>query len=336
MKAVVVSRPGGPEVLDWRDVPDPRPGPDEVLVRVRATAANRADLLQRLGRYPAPPGSPADIPGLELAGEVERVGSRVEHLRPGGRVMGILGGGGYAEQAVLHEGLCLPVPRGMAWQDAAAIPEAFVTAFDALILQAGLAAGERLLVHAAASGVGTAAIQLANAWGATVIALSRSAEKRRHLSRLGADHVIDSATQDLEQLLRSDGADHGVDVVLDLVGASALSLNATLLRERGRLIVVGLLGGSRSEIDLSAFLRKRLTLIGTVLRGRTTEEKILLTREFARQALPLFEGGKQALRPVVDRVLPIEQAAEAHAVMERNENLGKIVLRVSGEPGERC
>jgi putative PIG3 family NAD(P)H quinone oxidoreductase len=328
MKAVVITEPGGPEVLRLRDLPDPQPRPEEVLVRVRATAVNRADLLQRRGRYPAPRDAPADIPGLEFAGEVSRCGARVRGLRPGARVMGIVGGGGYAEQICVHERLCLPVPERLAWEAAAAIPEAFLTAFDALERQARLSRGDSVLLHAAGSGVGTAAAQLALAAEANAIGLSRTAEKRRRLRDLGLRHVLDPAADGLaDAILRAAGGE-GVDLVLDLIGAAAWPLNLDVLKPRGRIVVVGLLGGTRAELDLGLLLRKRLTIVGTVLRSRSLAEKIELTAEFAERAGDLLADG--TLRATIDRTFPLDRVAEAHALMERNATFGKLVLIVDG------
>lgn len=328
MKAIVIDGHGGPEVLLERSVPEPQPGPEEVRVRVRAAALNRADLLQRRGLYPAPAGAPAEIPGLEFAGEVERCGTRVSDWRPGDRVMGIVGGGGYAELLVTHQRLCLPVPDSLEWAEAAAIPEAFLTAFDALFARAALSMGETVLVRAASSGVGTAACQLAVAAGAPVIASSRSPAKHDALRALGAGHVIDPSAPDEASLVRAAAGERGVDVVLELVGGRALERDLAVLAGGGRIVLVGLLGGRRAELDLSRLLASRATLVGTVLRSRPLEEKIALTRRFGRVALPAFSSGR--LRPVVDRVLPLERAAEAHRLMETDAHLGKIVLRVAG------
>lgn len=324
----MITGAGGPEVLVLRQVPDPDPGPEEVLVRVRATALNRADLLQRRGRYPAPPDAPADVPGLEFAGEVLRGGARARLLPTGARVMGILGGGGYAERVCVHERLCLRVPEPLSWEEAAAIPEAFLTAFDALYERARLRAGEWLLLHAAASGVGLAAIQLAALLGARVIALSRSADKRARLAALGPA-VLDPAAPDLARAIRAATGGAGVDVVLELVGAPTWPLDLDVLRSRGRLVLLGLLGGARAETDLGSVLHKRLTLVGSVLRSRTLDEKIELTRSFDERMGPLVAEGR--LRGTVDRSLPLERVAEAHALMERNVNFGKIVLTVGGD-----
>lgn len=326
MRALVITRPGGPEVLEIRNVPDPVPGPEEVLVRVRASALNRADLLQRLGRYPAPPGAPADIPGLEFAGEVLLCGAFVTTLQPGDRVMGIVGGGGQAERLCLHERLCLRVPPGMSFEDAAAVPEAFLTAYDALFARGGLRPGEALLLHAAGSGVGTAAAGIATVGGARVVALSRSAEKRRRLQAMGLHRVLDPGDDGIVASIRMALGGEGVDLAIDVLGASSWPMNLEVLSQRGRLVLVGTMGGSKVEADLGLLMRKRLTVIGTVLRSRPLEEKIDLVQSFSRSMLPLLAAGR--LAPVIDRVLPLDEVAAGHAAMERNENFGKIVLRL--------
>jgi NADPH2:quinone reductase len=326
VRAAVLRGAGGPEVLEVRQVPDPTFGPEEVLVRVRAAGLNRADLLQRRGLYPPPPGAPSQIPGIEFAGEVEQVGERVAMFRPGDRVMGILGGGGHAERVALHERLCLPVPPGLGWVEAAALPEVFLTAFDALFVRGRLAPGESVLLQAAASGVGTAAAQIVAATGARAIALSRSPHKRRQLAAF-APHVLDPASPDLVEAVRAAAGGDGVDVVLDLVGASALALHLAVLAPLGRLVLVGTLGGSTESLDLSLVMRKRLTLVGTVLRSRPLEEKIALVQAFRKRMLPLVASGR--LRAVVDRALPLEEIASAHGVLDRNESFGKVVLTLS-------
>ncbi len=326
MQAIVIRQPGGPEVLERREVPDPEYGPEQVLVRVHASALNRADLLQRLGRYPAPPDAPADIPGLEFAGEVIATGSRVGSLAVGDRVMGIVSGGGLAEKVALHERLCLRMPPRMGWTEAAAIPEAFLTAYDALFAQAGLQPGETVLVQAAASGVGTAACQLAGVAGAFVLGTSRSAAKRERLARMGLFHVIDPGAPDAAERIFEITSGRGAHVVLDLVGAAAWEMNLRVLRLRGRLIVVGLLGGSRCEIDLARLMTKRLTVRGSVLRTRPLEEKIALVQGFRERMLPLLADGR--IRPVVDSTLEWGRVSEAHVQMEHNRNFGKIVLTV--------
>lgn len=326
---MVITAPGGPEMLQVRDVSDPACGPEELLVAVRATALNRADLLQRRGHYPAPAGAPADIPGLEFAGEVVARGERVRGFSSGDRVMGILGGGGYAERVALHERLCLPIPPALDWVLAAAVPEAFLTAYDALFLRGGLSPGENLLVHAAASGVGTAAAQLARIAGATVVGLIRTATKRQGLLDLGLDHVLDAADPDLTSRIMAATHGAGIDLVLDAVGAGAWSLNAGVLRERGRWVVIGLMGGSLVEVDLALLMSKRLTVTGSVLRSRAIEEKGALVQEFGRRMLPLLASGR--LQPLVDRTFDWRDAADAHRYMERNANVGKIVLTLPGD-----
>ncbi len=326
MKAVVITRPGGPEVLSIREMPEPEVGPEEVRVAVRATALNRADVLQRLGRYPAPPGSPADVPGLEFAGEVETCGGRAQRFRPGNRVMGIVGGGGHAEKVVVHERVCLPVPPSLGFEEAAAVPEAFLTAYDALYLRGRLEPGEVVLITAAGSGVGTAAVEIAAVAGARVVALSRTEEKRRRLEGLGAEAALDPEAADILERVRSLSGDGGADLALDLVGAAGWDLLMEALAPRGRLVLVGTLGGARVEADLSVLMRKRLTVVGTVLRTRPLEEKIALVQAFSRGMLPLLAAGR--LRPVVDRVLPLGEVALAHELLERNATFGKIVLRV--------
>ncbi|HKQ62579.1 MAG TPA: NAD(P)H-quinone oxidoreductase [Candidatus Polarisedimenticolaceae bacterium] len=326
MRAVVIDGAGGPEVLHLRSVPDPVPGAEELLVAVRASALNRADLLQRRGLYPAPPDAPPDVPGLEFAGTVSLCGERVRGWRPGDRVMGLLPGGGHAERVAVHERLCLAVPPALGWEEAAAIPEAFLTAYDALFRQGELAAGEVVLLHAAASGVGTAALQLAAVAGARVIALSRTADKRARLERLGAHRVLAPDGADLIEAIRLAAGGSGVDLVLDMVGAPTWRGNLEVLRECGRLVVIGLLGGATVELDLARLMRRRLRLIGSVLRSRPVEQKIVLVQEFARCVLPLFAAGR--LRAIVDRALPLERAAEAHALLERNATFGKVVLTI--------
>jgi putative PIG3 family NAD(P)H quinone oxidoreductase len=326
MKGIVIPRAGGPEVLELRNLPDPVPGPDEVLVRIRASALNRADVLQRRGLYPAPPGAPRDIPGLEFAGAVEACGDRVATLQVGDRVMGIVGGGGHAEKLALHERLCLRIPPGMGFEEAAAVPEAFLTAFDALFPRGGLTGGESVLVHAAASGVGTAVAAIATVAGARVIGLSRSQDKRRRLEAMGLYSVLDPGAENVAGSIRMAAGGDGVDLVVDFLGAGSWSLNLEALAPRGRLVLVGTLAGSRVDADLGTILRKRLTIIGTVLRSRPLEEKIALVQAFSRTMLPLLAAGR--LRPVVDRIVPLAEAAAAHAALERNETFGKIVLSI--------
>ncbi len=328
MKAVGIAEPGGPEVLELVDRPDPEAGPDDVLVGVRATALNRADLLQRRGRYPAPPGVPPDVPGLEYAGVVERAGERVRGAAPGDRVMGLVGGGGYAERVAVPAALTMPVPDGLDFVEAAAIPEAFLTAWDALFRRAGLAAGETVLVHSAGGGVGTAALQIARAAGAARVVGTASAGKLERIADAGLplDVPVDRHREAFEAAVERETDGRGVDVILDTVGADYWEANVASLAELGRMVLVGLLGGGAARVDLSRLLRKRVTVVGTVLRSRALHEKAALTEEARHRLLPLFEEGR--LRPVVDRTYPLADAAEAHRAMEEDANFGKIVLTV--------
>jgi len=326
MKAMVITQPGDPSVLQPQEVDAPRPAAEEILVRVRATALNRADLLQRRGLYPPPPGVRADIPGLEFAGEVERCGERVTAWKPGDRVMGLLPGAGYAEHVVTHQNLAMPMPATLGFEEAAAIPEVFLTAYDALVHRLRLQHGERLLIHAVGSGVGTAALQLARKMGVTVFGTAGDPEKLKRAEELGLDVPIHYKSEDFAKVVQDETDGRGVDGILDVVGAAYWSQNLSCLAVLGRLVLVGLLGGIKVEADLFTLMRKRLTVVGTVMRGRSLEEKIALTQEFVRRVLPWFEDG--TVRPVVDRVFPLEKAAEAHAYMEANRNFGKIVLRV--------
>lgn len=346
MKAIVISRPGAPEVLELRDVPAPEPGPGEVLVRVRATAVNRADILQRRGRYPAPPGAPADIPGLEYAGTIAAVGAGVESWlwAEGDPVMGLVAGGGYAELVAVPADQLVPVPDRLDLEQAAAIPEVFITAHDALRTRLGLAADETLLVHAVGSGVGTAALQLAKAWGARVIGTARTGWKLERARELGLDlaiHTGADAASDASSNSGSEASDsdagpafadpvleategRGADAILDLVGGAYLAGNLRAAATLGRIVVVGLTSGRRAELDMGMLLGKRLTVVGTVLRSRPAEEKARTTRAFADDVLPLLADGR--VGPVIHEVLPVAEAARAHALVESNETFGKVLL----------
>jgi putative PIG3 family NAD(P)H quinone oxidoreductase len=325
VRAVVLREHGGPEVLVITDSADPAPAPEEVLVRVHATALNRADLLQRMGMYPNPFPADDEIPGLEFAGEVIGCGPRVTMWRPGDRVMGIVSGGAYAEKLVIHERQAMAVPDGMTWTDAAAIPEVFITAWDALVVQGGLASGRWAMVHAGASGVGTAAIQICRAIGARVI-VTCSAGKVQACRDLGADAVVDYGSQDFvaEALSVTGGA--GVDVILDVIGGEYVEKNVAALAVKGRIIQVGVMAGKPLPFNVGLLLGKRATITGTVLRARPTEEKIAISRRFAAEMLPLFSTG--AMRPVVDSVHPFADIAAAHVRMASNANVGKIVVSI--------
>jgi NADPH:quinone reductase len=325
MKAIVITRPGGPEVLEMQEKPTPSPGVGQIRVRVHASALNRADLMQREGNYPVPPGVPADIIGMEYAGEVESIGPAATLWKTGERVMGIIGGAGHAEYLCVHEREAIRVPRGLSWEDAAAIPEAFLTAYDALFRQLGLQMGETVLIHAVASGVGTAGLQVARAGGATVVGTSRSASKLQRAKELGLDVAVDTSSGNWVEKVNAAVGSEKVHAILDLVGGAYLEGNLRVLALRGRMIVVGLTSGSRAELDMGTILRKRLLMIGTMLRSRPLEEKIALARDVSEHLIPLFDAGK--LKPVVDRVLPFGKIRAAHELMHSNETFGKIVLR---------
>ena len=330
MRAVVITRPGGPEVLEVRDVPDPQYGPDEVLVRIRAAGLNRADLLQRQGKYPAPPGAPPDIPGLEFAGEVAKVGERVREWQPGQRVFGLLGGGGYAEYCVVHARAIVEIPADLDWKHAAAVPEAFVTAHDALT-QAHLHSGDNVLIHAGASGVGLAAAQLARACGAFPVGTSRAEGKLDRAMQYGyADFAAPadpsgSVTEQLAVELRKLN-EAGFDVVIDLVGGLYVGLDIEVAAPKARIVLVGSVAGRKLELDQSKIMSKRLTIVGTVLRARPLEEKIAATLAFAHEVVPLLASG--AVKPVIDSEFAMADVRKAHERLESNQTFGKVVLRI--------
>ncbi|MQA89072.1 MAG: zinc-binding dehydrogenase [Gemmatimonas sp.] len=325
MRAIVITEPGSAEVLEEEERPIPEPRASQIRVRVKTSGLNRADLLQRRGMYPPPNGAPADIPGLEYAGEVEAVGPGAGLWAVGSRVMGIVGGGSYAEFLCVHEREAIRIPHGLDWDDAAAIPEAFLTAYDALFRQMDLEASERVLIHAVGSGVGTAAVQLARAFGAITYGTSRTPEKLDAAKKLGLQHGFDASDDDWVEKAKAATDGEGINVVLDLVGGHYVPLNLRLLAPRGRAIIVGTIAGSRAEVDFRVVMQKRLRIAGTVLRSRPLEEKIQLAREFSDSVLPLFSSGQ--LRPVIDRVYPFAEVVEAHRAMEENRSFGKIVLK---------
>lgn len=325
MRAAVIARPGPPDVLEVRDVPRPEAGAEQVLVRVRASALNRADLLQRAGRYPAPPGSPADIPGLEFAGEVARAGPDARLWRDGDRVFGLTGGGAHAEYVVVHERTLAAVPPGMEWTDAGTIPEAFITAHDALVARACVRPGDRVLVHAVGSGVGLAAVQLALALGAVVYGTARTAHKLERARAFGmADGVAltEGSLHALAGAVAKWTSGGGIDAVLDLVGGAYTTASIGVMAPLGRLVLIGTMGGARTDLDLRQVLTRRLTIRGTVMRSRPLEERILTTHAFEREVVPLLASG--AVRPVVDRVFPLGEIAEAHRYLESNVSFGKV------------
>ncbi|MEO0323553.1 MAG: NAD(P)H-quinone oxidoreductase [Myxococcota bacterium] len=323
VKAVRIREAGGPEVLELATLDVRDPGPHEVRVKVAAAGVNRADVMQRKGFYPAPDGAPPDVPGLEIAGTVESVGAGVRAFEVGQPVMTIVGGGGLAELAVVHERELLSAPEGLSLTDAAALPEVYLTAYDALFLQGGAALGQTVLVHAVASGVGTAALQLLRHAGCRVVGTSRSEDKLARCRELGLAHAIDTSDGLFAEKLAA-LAPAGADLVLDTVGAKYANEDLRALRPKGTIVTIGLVGGRKGEVDLGLLLRKRATWIGTVLRTRPLEEKATLIQRFAREVLPLLEDG--TLKPVVDAVLPMAEAAEAHRRMEANATFGKLVL----------
>ncbi len=323
MQAITVSAPGGPEVLRLTIVPDPTPAAEQILVRVRATALNRADVMQRMGQYPPPPGE-SDILGLELAGEVEAVGAAVKDIAPGDRVFGLVGSGGYAEKAVIDARMAMPIPSGWSFAQAAAVPEVFFTAQETLFTLGGLQEGETVLIHAAASGVGTAGIQMARETGARIFVTAGSAEKIQRCIELGATTGCNYKEQDFAEWVKEVTNGQGVDVIEDFIGAAYWERNLRSLKTGGRLVLVGLMGGVKIEANLGLLMTKRLQIFGSVLRSRPLADKIAITRSFRTKWLPLLAAGR--IKPVVDRVFPLAQVANAHRYMEENRNFGKIIL----------
>ncbi len=320
MKAIVFDKPGDPLYLG--EVPDPQPGEGELLIRVRATALNRADLLQRRGAY-APPDGASPILGLEIAGEVVQGTGEWE---PGERVMAVVTGGGYAEYAVVPEGVVMHIPEKLGYEEAAAIPEAFLTAYLNLFTLGGLRGHESVLIHSGGSGVGSAAIQLAHAENAYIFTTAGTPEKLERCRQLGASVVINYKTDSFLDRVNSVTEGRGVGIILDFVGAPYWNDNLAALSVGGRLLLVGFLGGTRGDLSISAIMSKRLTIGGTTLRGTPLPQKVDLTEAFGNYALPLFDSGE--LHPVIDRVFPLAKAEEAHAYMASNANIGKIVLRI--------
>jgi NADPH:quinone reductase len=324
MRAVIITKPGGPEVLEVQEVETPEPTGDQVRVQVRAAGINRADLLQRAGGYPAPPGSPQDIPGLEFAGEVDAVGPLVRTWKQGQRVMGLVGGGAQAEYVLVQEGMLVEIPQNLDFMQAAGVPEVFMTAHDALFTQAGLQMGEYVLIHAAGSGVGTAAIQLAYAAGATVFGTSRTPDKLEKAKSLGLDVGLSDKNFAAEVQRLTSGK--GVHIVIDFVGAPYLEQNLEALTAWGRLVFVSTMGGAQANVNLGLLMGKRISMRGATLRTRTLEEKLAVTRRFATSVLPLLANGK--VRPIIEQVYAMEDVGEAHRVMGENRNFGKLIVRM--------
>ena len=323
MRALVITRPGGPEVLAVVERPKPVPAGDQILVRVLSAGVNRADLLQRTGHYPAPPDSPQDVPGLEFCGVVDAVGPDVRVRRVGERVFGLVGGGAQAEFVLTREALALVVPGAVSDVAGGGVPEAYITAHDALHTLGSLRAGERVLVHAVGSGVGIAALSLAKAQGCTVFGTSRSAEKLDKARAFGLDEAIDSSRTAFDEVA------HDIDVVIDFIGAPFFEKNLAALALKGRLVVVSTLGGTDAQMSLRTLMAKRLRIVGTMLRARPYAEKVEATRAFGRDVLPLLASG--AIRVPIDAEFGLDDAAEAHRYVEENRNFGKVVFTLQAE-----
>jgi putative PIG3 family NAD(P)H quinone oxidoreductase len=323
MRAVIASEPGGPEVLTVSDLPDPVPGPGEVVLDVAATAVNRADTLQRQGFYPPPPGA-SDVLGLECSGTVSAVGEGVTGWQVGDEVCALLAGGGYAEKVTLPAGQVMPAPKGVDLVTAGALPEVACTVWSNVFMIAGLQPGETLLVHGGAGGIGNMAIQLAKAFGATVIATAGSEEKLELCRSLGADVAIDYKEQDFVEEVKAATDGHGADVILDVIGAKYLDRNVSALATEGRLVIIGLQGGVKGELNLGKLLSKRGAVIATQLRSRPTEEKAAICAGVVEHVWPLVDSG--AVRTLVHETFPLDRAGDAHRLMESGEHVGKIVL----------
>ena len=323
MRAVVVTEPGGPEVLEWLEVPDPEPGPGDVLISVAAAGLNRADLLQRKGLYPPPPGAPP-YPGMECSGRIEAVGAEVTGWQPGDEVCALMAGGGYAEKVAVPAGQVLPIPGTLGIVDAAALPEAACTVYSNVFQVGGLTPGETLLVHGGASGIGTVAIQLARAYGARVICTAGTAEKLARCRALGADVAISYRNTDFVEVVREVTGGSGADLILDIMGASYLARNLLALATGGRLVIIGRQGGNRAELDLGVLQGKQASIHATTLRARPVGEKAAIVSAVRENVWPLVSAGK--LVPVIDQTLPMSSAAAAHRVLEAGNQTGKVLL----------
>ncbi len=320
MRAVVATQPGGPEVLEITELPTPEPGPGEVLVRVAATAVNRADVLQRMGFYPPPPGA-SDIIGLECSGTVEALGEGVESWQVGDEVCALLAGGGYASHVVVPAGQLMPVPEGVSLIEAAALPEVACTVWSNVFMLAGLEPGETFLVHGGAGGIGTHAIQVASAMGARVVATAGSEVKTQVCTALGADLAINYREQDFVEVVKAHG---GVDVILDNMGAKYLPANVDALNTDGRLVIIGMQGGIKGELNIATLLTKRATVQATSLRARPLDQKALICQDVVDNVWPLVADGQ--VHPVIFRTLPLEEVAEAHRLIDAGDHVGKILL----------
>jgi NADPH2:quinone reductase len=323
MTVIEIAAPGGPEQLRLARRPTPKPGEGEVLVRVAAAGVNRPDVMQRQGKYPPPPGA-SDIPGLEVAGEVVALGAKVAGVALGDEVTALLPGGGYAEYALAAAPLCLPVPKALSLIEAAAIPETFFTVWTNLFDRGGCKAGDAVLIHGGTSGIGTTAIQLAAARGARVFATAGTPDKARACERLGAARGIDYKTEDFVEVVRRETDGRGVDVILDMVAASYFARNVECLALEGRLVVISLIGGSRTELNLNTVMSKRIFITGSTLRIRTVAQKALVAEGVRRNVWPLLE--EKRVHPVIHATFPLAEAAEAHRMIESSQHIGKIVL----------
>jgi putative PIG3 family NAD(P)H quinone oxidoreductase len=323
MRAVVITSPGEPDVLKLTEVPDPAPGPGEVLVDVAAAGVNRADVLQRMGFYPPPPGAPA-YPGLECSGRISALGAGVTVWQPGDEVCALLGGGGYAEQVAVPQGQLLPVPGGVSLIDAAGLPETACTVYATVFQQARLTPGETILVHGGAGGIGTMAIQLAKSFGARVICTAGTPVKLERCIELGADLAVSYAREDFVSAVDVFTGGRGADVILDIMGGPYLARNVTALATRGRLLVVSTQGGTSAELDLQMLMRKRASILASTLRARPLPEKAAIVAGVREQVWPLISAGR--VRPVIDRVLPMADAADAHRLLDEGTHVGKILL----------
>jgi putative PIG3 family NAD(P)H quinone oxidoreductase len=323
MRAVVITEPGGPEVLQWAEVPDPVPGPGDVLIDVAAAGVNRADLLQRQGFYPPPPGAPP-YPGMECSGRIVATGPDVAGWNVGDEVCALMAGGGYAELAAVPAGQVMPVPDGLGVTESAALPEATCTVYSNVYQVGRLAEGETLLVHGGASGIGTFAIQMAKATGARVITTAGSPEKLARCRELGADDVINYRDQDFVEVVKDVTGGEGAHVILDIMGASYLARNLDALATGGRLVIIGMQGGGRAELDLGALMPKRGSIHATTLRARPAAEKAAIVSAVQENVWPLVSAKKVV--PVIGRMLPMPEAAEAHRILEAGLNTGKVLL----------
>lgn len=320
MKAIIITQPGPPHVLQIQNREIPLPGKQQVLIQIKAAGVNAPDIFQRKGNYPAPPGVPADIPGLEVAGIIDQCGEGVTEWKPGDAVCALLGGGGYAEFAVAHENHCLPLPHSWSFKDSASLPETVFTVWHNVFERGRLKAGEHLLIHGGSSGIGITAIQLAKAWNAKVSITAGSEEKCKACTKLGADKSINYKSEDFELILK----EQGVDVILDMVGGDYIPKNIRLLKEEGRLVFINAMKGGKAEWNALDIMRKRLTITGSTLRNRDADFKASLAKAIQKNIWPLIESGK--FKPVIYKTFPLAEAAQAHELMESSRHIGKIVL----------